>query len=41
MLAATEVYPEIPTVLHQDHGNRPETCKSAIEKRYAHETIAA
>jgi len=31
MLAATEVYPEIPTVLHQDHGNSPETCKSAIE----------
>jgi fructose-bisphosphate aldolase class II len=31
MLAATELYPEIPTVLHQDHGNSPETCKSAIE----------
>ena len=31
MLAATEVYAEIPTVLHQDHGNSPETCKSAIE----------
>ena len=31
MLAASEVYPEIPTVLHQDHGNSPETCKSAIE----------
>ena len=31
MLAATEVYPEIPTVLHQDHANSPETCKSAIE----------
>jgi fructose-bisphosphate aldolase class II len=29
--AATEVYPEIPTVLHQDHGNSPETCRSAIE----------
>ena len=29
--AANEVYSEIPTVLHQDHGNSPETCKSAIE----------
>ena len=31
MIAATEVYPEIPIVLHLDHGNSPETCKSAIE----------
>jgi fructose-bisphosphate aldolase, class II len=31
MLAATELYPEIPTVLHLDHGNSPETCKSAID----------
>jgi fructose-bisphosphate aldolase class II len=31
MIAATELYPEIPTVLHQDHGNSPATCKSAIE----------
>jgi fructose-bisphosphate aldolase, class II len=31
MEAATEVYPEIPVALHQDHGNGPETCKSAIE----------
>jgi len=30
MLAATELYPEIPMVLHQDHGNSAETCKSAI-----------
>jgi len=30
MIAATEVYAEIPVVLHQDHGNSPETCKSAI-----------
>jgi fructose-bisphosphate aldolase class II len=30
MLAATELYPEIPMALHQDHGNSPETCKSAI-----------
>ena len=31
MLAATELYPEIPIALHQDHGNSPETCISAIE----------
>ena len=31
MLAATELYPEIPIVLHQDHGNSLETCKSAID----------
>jgi fructose-bisphosphate aldolase class II len=30
MLAAAELYPEIPIVLHQDHGNSPETCLSAI-----------
>ena len=28
MIAATEVYPEIPMVLHQDHGNSAETCKT-------------
>ena len=31
MLAAAELYPEIPVVMHQDHGNSPATCKSAIE----------
>ena len=31
MLAAAEIYPEIPVALHQDHGNSPETCKSAID----------
>src|SRR6478736_7558978 len=31
MLAAAETYPEIPVALHQDHGNSPETCISAIE----------
>src|ERR1700730_18112965 len=30
MLAAAEEYPEIPVALHQDHGNSPETCISAI-----------
>ena len=31
MDAAVELYPEIPVALHQDHGNLPETCFSAIE----------
>jgi fructose-bisphosphate aldolase, class II len=31
MLAANELYPEIPMALHQDHGNSSETCKSAID----------
>jgi fructose-bisphosphate aldolase class II len=31
MLAASELYPEIPLVMHLDHGNSFETCKSAIE----------
>ncbi len=34
MLAAVELYPEIPIVLHQDHGNSPETCGSAIENGF-------
>jgi fructose-bisphosphate aldolase class II len=34
MVAATEIYPEIPTVLHLDHGNSVETCKSAIDKGF-------
>jgi len=31
MQAAAETYPEIPVALHQDHGNSPQTCISAIE----------
>src|SRR5512147_597437 len=31
MLAAAELYPEIPLVMHLDHGNSIETCKSAID----------
>jgi len=31
MHAAAELYPEIPVALHQDHGNSPATCISAIE----------
>src|SRR6478736_5687210 len=34
MLAAAELYPEIPLVLHQDHGNSPATCISAIEQGF-------
>src|SRR5690606_9010498 len=34
MLAASELYPEIPIVMHQDHGNSPETCVSAIENGF-------
>jgi len=34
MLAAAELYPEIPICMHQDHGNSPETCKSAIENGF-------
>lgn len=30
MEAAVELYPEIPIVMHQDHGNAPDTCISAI-----------
>jgi fructose-bisphosphate aldolase, class II len=31
MLAAVELYPQIPIVMHQDHGNSPATCFSAIK----------
>ncbi len=34
MLAAAELYPELPIVMHQDHGNSPATCKSAIENGF-------
>ena len=34
MLAAAELYPDIPIVMHQDHGNSPATCKSAIEQNF-------
>jgi fructose-bisphosphate aldolase class II len=34
MLAASELYPQIPVVMHQDHGNSPETCLSAIENGF-------
>ena len=31
MLAAAELNPDIPVAMHQDHGNSPATCISAIE----------
>lgn len=34
MLAAEELYPHIPLVMHQDHGNSPETCFSAIKQGF-------
>lgn len=34
MLAAAELYPEIPVVMHQDHGNSPETCISAMKQGF-------
>lgn len=34
MLAAAELHPNIPIAMHQDHGNSPETCKSAIEQGF-------
>lgn len=34
MLAAAELHPNIPIAMHQDHGNSPETCFSAIENGF-------
>lgn len=34
ILAAAELYPEIPIVMHQDHGNSPETCISAMKQGF-------
>ena len=34
MLAAAELHPNIPIAMHQDHGNSPETCASAIEQGF-------
>ncbi len=34
MLAAAELYPHIPIVMHQDHGNSVETCGSAIDQGF-------
>lgn len=34
MLAAVELYPHIPVTMHQDHGNSPATCQSAIDNGF-------
>ena len=34
MLAAVELNPNLPIAMHQDHGNSPETCMSAIEQGF-------
>ena len=34
MMAAAELNPQIPIVMHQDHGNSPETCMSAIDNDF-------
>jgi fructose-bisphosphate aldolase, class II len=34
MLAAAELYPQIPIAMHQDHGNSPATCRSAIDNGF-------
>jgi fructose-bisphosphate aldolase class II len=34
MQAAAELYPDVPVSLHQDHGNSPETCLSAVEQGF-------
>jgi fructose-bisphosphate aldolase class II len=34
MLAAAELYPEIPIVMHQDHGNSVKTCMSAVDNGF-------
>jgi fructose-bisphosphate aldolase class II len=31
ILAALEAYPQIPLVMHQDHGQSPDVCKGAID----------
>src|SRR5436305_13827109 len=34
ILAAAELYPQIPVAMHQDHGNSVATCKSATEQGF-------
>jgi fructose-bisphosphate aldolase class II len=34
ILAAVETYPHLPIVMHQDHGNAPSTCYSAIKNGF-------
>ena len=34
MLAAAELNPKLPIAMHQDHGNSPETCMSAVKQGF-------
>ncbi len=34
IIAATETYPHLPIAMHQDHGNSPATCYSAIRNGF-------
>ena len=34
MLAAAELYPQIPIAMHLDHGNSAKTCMSAVEQSF-------
>ncbi len=34
MLAAAELNPQVPIAMHQDHGNSPATCFSAIDQGF-------
>ncbi|NWF60729.1 MAG: fructose-bisphosphate aldolase class II [Fischerella sp.] len=34
ILAAVETYPDLPIAMHQDHGNEPATCYSAIKNGF-------
>ncbi len=34
ILAAVETYPHLPIVMHQDHGNAPGTCYSALKNNF-------
>lgn len=35
IMAAVELYPNIPVCMHQDHGNSPQTCLSAIANGFS------
>jgi len=35
ILGAVEMFPEIPICMHQDHGNSPETCLSAVANGFS------
>ncbi|MDR3437747.1 class II fructose-bisphosphate aldolase [Telmatospirillum sp.] len=35
IMAAIEIYPDIPVCMHQDHGNSPATCLSAIAANFS------